>query len=122
MSGGVKRATRVAERIREELSAGVRSLRDPRANGVLISRVEITDDLQLAKVYVRHALGADDPTARRAMLKGLSSAMGRLRHGLAGGLGLRVVPELRFYYDEGPDARRRIEEVLEEIKAERREP
>ena len=41
----VKRATRVAERLREELSNVVRELGDPRILGVMISRVELTDDL-----------------------------------------------------------------------------
>jgi ribosome-binding factor A len=53
MSGTVKRATRVAERLREDLAGMMRGLRDPRLDGVLVSRVEITDDLQSAKVFVR---------------------------------------------------------------------
>lgn len=117
MSGMVKRATRVAERLREDLSSLLRELRDPRLAGVLVSRVELTDDLQSAKVHVRHEFGADDVASRRTMLKGLEAASGRLRRDIARTMGLRVVPTLRFYYDEGPDAERRIEELLREIKA-----
>ncbi|MCC6558398.1 MAG: 30S ribosome-binding factor RbfA [Polyangiaceae bacterium] len=112
----VKRAARVGERLREELANQIRSLRDPRAAGALVSRVELTDDLQLAKVYVRHELGVEDPAARRTMLKGLEAAAGRLRREIARAVSLRVVPELRFYFDEGPDAAQRIEELLAEIK------
>ncbi|WP_437752778.1 30S ribosome-binding factor RbfA [Sorangium sp. So ce1389] len=116
MSGTVKRATRVAERLREDLSNLLRGMGDPRIAGVLVSRVEVTDDLQSAKVHVRHEFGAEDAASRRALLKGLEAASGRLRRDVARTMGLRVVPTLRFFYDEGPDAQRRIEELLREIK------
>jgi ribosome-binding factor A len=118
MSGTVKRATRVAERLHEELAGLLRGLRDPRIEGVLVSRAEVTDDLQSAKVYVRHELGADDPALRRALLKGMEAASGRLRREIGRTMGLRVVPTLRFYYDEGPDATQRVEELLREIHSE----
>ncbi|APR81050.1 Ribosome-binding factor A [Minicystis rosea] len=113
---GVKRATRVAGRLQEELSAALRGLRDPRLEGVLVSRVELTDDLQLAKVYVRRELGGDDEVAIKAALKGLGAAAGRLRHATAQALGLRYAPTFRFFYDEAPDAMARIEELLREVK------
>jgi ribosome-binding factor A len=112
----VKRAARVAERLREELAREVRALRDPRVEGVLVSRVELTDDLGLAKIYVRHELGVEDPDARKTILKGLEAASGRLRREIARSVSLRIVPALRFYFDEGPDAAQRIEELLREIK------
>jgi ribosome-binding factor A len=117
MSGTVKRATRVAERLREDLSSLLRDLRDPRLAGALISRVELTDDLQSAKVYVRHEFGAEEAAARKSLLRGMEAASSRLRRDVARTMGLRVVPTLRFFYDEGPDAERRIEELLREIKA-----
>ncbi len=114
---GVKRAVRVAGRMREELSAALRTLRDPRLEGVLVSRVELTDDLQLARVYVRRELGGDTE-AVKAALAGLAAASGRLRHAAAQSLGLRYAPTFRFYYDEAPDAVARIEELLREVKRE----
>ena len=114
---GVKRATRVAERLREELSAAVRDLSDPRVAGVLVTRAEVTDDLQSAKVYVRHELGAG-PAEQKTMLKGLDAASGRLRRTVTQALQLRYAPTLRFYYDEGQDAVQRIEELLLEVKRE----
>lgn len=112
----VKRATRVAGRLQEELSAALRALEDPRVRGVLVSRVELTDDLQLAKVYVRREQGGE-PAAVKATLKGLEAASGRLRHTTAHAMGLRYAPTFRFYYDEAPDAQHRIEELLREVKA-----
>lgn len=116
MSGGVKRAARVAERMREEMAGALRELRDPRIAGVFVSRVELTDDLQTARIYVRRELGTDSEDARREMLRGLGAAAGRLRRDVSHALGLRYAPTLRFFYDDGQDAVTRVEEILREIK------
>ena len=112
----VKRATRVAGR----LQAGARRRRCaicaiPRLDGVLVSRVEVTDDLQSARVYVRRELGGD-PAAVKAALKGLGQRPERLRRAAAQALGLRYVPTLRFFYDEAPDAVRASRSCLIEVK------
>jgi ribosome-binding factor A len=111
----VKRATRVAERLRQELWTALRDLRDPRLAGVLVTRVEVTDDLSLANVFVRRELGYD-PAAVKATLKSLGGAQKRLRRAVAQALALRHTPALRFFYDEAPDAVSRIEELLIEVK------
>lgn len=128
MKEGGKRAARVAEELRQEIAAELRTLRDPRLAGVLVSRVEIDAALQRARVYVRHtplsaeaprpSLGMDDPAARREVLNGLAAASGRLRREVARRMALRSAPALSFYYDEGPDEQRRIEEILREIQQE----
>src|SRR5579871_5997544 len=106
---GVKRSVRVAGRLQEELSAALRDLRDPRLEGVLVSRVEVTDDLQSARVYVRREQGGDE-AAVKGSLKALGASAGRLRRTAGQALGLRYVPELRFFYDTSLDAVTRIEE------------
>ena len=116
----VKRAVRVAGQVRAELVVGLRALRDPRLVSVLVSRVELTDDLQLARVYVRLEVGGEDERARRGALKALGAASGRLRHDVGQALGLRYVPDLRFFYDEAPDAVNRVEELLREIETEKK--
>jgi ribosome-binding factor A len=113
----VKRATRVAGRMQEELSVALRSLGDPRLEGVLISRVEVTDDLQSARVYVRRELGGDEKAVKGA-LKALGTAAARLRRIAGAALGLRYMPELRFFYDDSLDKVSRIEELLREVKDE----
>ncbi|MEP7120123.1 MAG: 30S ribosome-binding factor RbfA [Byssovorax sp.] len=111
----VKRATRVGERLREELASAVRGLEDPRIVGVMLSRVELTDDLQSARVYVRHATSSS-PAQVKALLRGLEAASGKLRKETAHAMKLRYAPALRFYYDEAPDQMNRIEELLREVK------
>jgi ribosome-binding factor A len=90
---------------------------DPRLRAVVISGVTVTADLQVARVGVRLAHG-DTEQAREAALRGLRAAGARLRRAVAGAINLRRAPELRFRFDEGPDAQQRIEELLEEIHAE----
>ena len=48
----------------------------------------------------------------------LSRASGFVRRELATSLGLRRVPEVRFVWDTGADHQARVEELLEEIRAE----
>ena len=123
-----KRAARVTERLREELTVTLRrEIRDPRVQRVLISRIEMPDDLQLATVFFRlepdlttpGAPANDDPKAQKTALTGLRAAAGKLRHHAARGLGLRVAPELRFFYDTSPEAGGRVEALLREIDKER---
>ena len=115
-----KRAVRVAERVREEIArALVRDLDDPRLALAVVIRVEMPDDLSLAKVMVRLATGGEDQNARKRLLAGLAAASGMLRKRVGQSVDLRRAPELRFYYDEGQDASERVEELLHEIARDR---
>jgi ribosome-binding factor A len=102
--------------MREELALAIGGLSDPRIVGTLVTRVEVTDDLQTAKVYVRHQRGAVDAGGQRAMLRALENASGKLRHDVSQALALRYSPKLKFFYDEGQDAASRVEELLREIE------
>jgi ribosome-binding factor A len=116
-----KRADRVAERLRQELAWLVaRDVRDPRVANVVIARVQMPDDLRSARVFVRLLEGGDVPERRKEALRGLGRASGMLRRLASGRMGLRYAPELSFVYDEGQDQLGRIEELLEEVKRERR--
>lgn len=128
-----RRAARVTERIREELSLLLRrDIRDPRVGRVIVSRVEVPDDLQLATVFIRlePAPGPggvaplpDDPVeaaARKTALAGLKAAAGRLRGLLSRSLGLRYTPDLRFVYDTTQEATSRVEALLREIASEKK--
>ena len=112
-----RRAARVKDRIRAELMRSLRTeIRDPRVQNVLVTRVEMGDDLQIANVYIRLELGGDDAKARKTALAGLTSSAGRLRRAMGTGLKLRFTPDVRFFYDDTPDALTRVEELLHEIK------
>ena len=110
-----RRAARVRSRIFQELSVAISGLRDPRLDGVTVTRDEVPDDLTIATVQVAIPQSGDE----RQVLRGLEAAKGRLRGVVGASLGLRHAPELRFRRDEGPDAGERVEALLREIAAAR---
>jgi ribosome-binding factor A len=114
-----RRAKRVAELIRAYLAELMRrAVDDPRLAALVITTVEVTDDLMSARVGVRLLVGDEEPKTRALVLKSLTRGAGRLRRLIAPLLELRRSPELRFHYDAGHDASRRVEELLHEIKSE----
>ncbi len=114
-----KRAMRVAARVHQELSSAlVEVVKDPGVRTVIISLVRLSDDLRHANVYVRLVSGGDDAAERKKALAGLTRATGVLRREVTERAGLRFAPELKFYYDEGQDARTRIDELLAEVDKE----
>jgi ribosome-binding factor A len=89
---------------------------DPGIGFLTVTRVEVSADLQHARVYYT-ALG--DEKARRESARALERASSFLRRQLAGRLRLRRAPELQFFYDESIEKHDRIERILIEIEQER---
>lgn len=116
---GFRRADRVAERIRSELMDLLLrgSVRDPAASEVVISAVRVTDDLSIARVYVR-VLEEVEADRQEQVVQALRRATGFLRRELGHRLQLRHVPALEFYWDDVVDSALRIESILEEIRDE----
>jgi ribosome-binding factor A len=124
MAGDSKRPARAAAQLRQELARQLgRELGDPRLEGVIVSAVSMTPDLRLARIFWRLALssapGVDLVAKKKDVERALEKASGRLKRAVTARLGLRFAPELRFAYDEGQEARDRIDELLEEVKRER---
>lgn len=115
------RARRVAARVREQLTSQlIRDVADPKLAALVVTGVELPDDLSVAHVRVRLLVGGEDPKKRKLVLSHLARVASRLRRGLGPALQLKRVPELRFLYDEGADQTERVEELLREIEADRR--
>ena len=116
---GFRRADRVSERIRSELMELMLrgGVRDPAAKDVVVSAVRMTDDLSIARVYVR-VLEEIDSDRQEAVVDALRRATGFLRREIGPQLQLRHVPKLEFYWDEVVDSGLRIESILEEIREE----
>ncbi len=127
MSEQKQRAARVAAQLRQEIARQVgRELGDPRLEGLIVASVQLTNDLRFGRVFWRLATAATmsdrELEARKAdTQKALEKVTGRLRKAVTAHLGLRFAPELRFEYDAGQEARDRIDELLEEVKRDRRE-
>src|SRR3954470_4197603 len=107
-----KRPDRVAHLLQQRLAElFARGLKDPRLGLVTITGAKMSPDLREAWVYwTVHG----DAQVRKETAKGLSAARGYLRHELSS-LGLRVLPDLHFAYDEAIDHGDRIEQLLREV-------
>src|SRR5690625_5435553 len=91
------RANRVAEQIKIEISDIINNkIKDPRIGFLTITDVEVTGDLQQAKVFFS-VLG--DEEEREETLLGLSKANGFIRSEIGQRIRLRKVPEIIFEYD-----------------------
>jgi ribosome-binding factor A len=113
----VPRRLRVENALFEGLMTALGDLRDPRIVGATVMRVELSDDLRFARVFVR-ALGKVEEDERRGLIRALGAAAGRLRGQVGRDLELRFAPELRFVYDDGAEAAERVDELLAEIARE----
>lgn len=91
------------------------NVRDPAVRDVVISAVRMTDDLSIARVYVRvlEEVGTD---RQEAVVDALGRATGFLRREIGHRLQLRHVPSLEFYWDDVVDSGLRIESILDEIR------
>ena len=113
MSQG-SRPDRVADQIRAELALLLtREVHDPGIGFVTITRVQMTPDLQQARVFYT-ALG--DDKARKNTERAIGRAGPFLRRQIGSRLRLKRVPELTFLYDESIAGQDRIEQLLNEIR------
>lgn len=113
MSGS--RTERLGEQIKEEASQVLaRDVHDPGVGFVTITRVRVSPDLQVARIYYT-ALG--DDAARRATDRALERVTPFVRHQLAQRLRLRRMPEIGFVFDKSIAHQARVEELLQEIHA-----
>jgi ribosome-binding factor A len=114
MSQG-SRPDRVAEQIRAELALLIsREVHDPGIGFITLTRVQVTPDLQQARVFYT-ALG--DEKSRTNTARALGRAAAFLRRQIGMRLRLKRTPELLFHYDESIAGQDRIEQLLNEIKA-----
>jgi ribosome-binding factor A len=110
------RPDRVGEAIRDELSQLIaRDVHDPGIGFITLTRVKVSPDLQVARVYYT-TMG--DEKAQQETAKALKRAAPFLRRQLGQRIRLRRVPEVDFRYDESIARGDRIEQILQDLKAE----
>ena len=111
------RPERVGDRIRQELSdlLGRGAVHDPGIGFITLTRVTVSADLQIARVYYT-SLG--DAAARRETAKALLRATPFLRRQVGSRLQLRRVPELEFRFDESIGHQDRVEQILRDLRDE----
>lgn len=110
------RNSRIGEQMKKELSQIIQfELKDPRVGFVTVTGIEVTGDLQLAKVFVS-VMGNDEQ--KRDTVAALEKAKGFLRSELGKRVQLRHIPDLQFKMDESIEYGNKIESLLNDIKKE----
>jgi ribosome-binding factor A len=108
------RARRIADRIFRELGELFqRSVADPRLVGLTVTGVDVDREYSYATIYV-------SGTAQESeTMKALEQARGYLRSELARRIPMRVIPQLRFRWDDSSDRGARVDELLDRLREER---
>ena len=113
------RPERVGDQIREEVTGLLaKSVQDPGIGFVTVTRVKVTPDLQLARIFYT-SIGDDKQQKETA--KALQRATPFLRRQLAQRIRLRRAPELEFKYDESIADLDNVEKLLDQVREERRQ-
>ena len=109
-----QRIDRISEEVHKALSESIRSLKDPRVSGGLVSvtRCAATRDLRYANAYIS-VLGSDEQ--KKEVMRGLKSASGFLRRDVAAKVQLRYAPEFLFHLDDSITHGAYINELLKNL-------
>ncbi|MDP5290832.1 30S ribosome-binding factor RbfA [Oceanimonas sp. CHS3-5] len=99
MAREFSRTRRVGQELQKEVAVILqREIKDERLGMVTVSGVEVSRDLNYAKVFVTF-LDNDADRVEQGM-EALKDASGYIRSLVAKAMRLRVTPELRFVYDQ----------------------
>ena len=122
------RPERVADQIREEVTQLLaRSVQDPGIGFVTVTRVKVTPDLQLARIFFTSigpsgaSAGEEFVKQQKETVKALERVKPFLRRELAKRVRLRRAPELQFLYDDSIADQENVERLLEQVREERRQ-
>ena len=106
------RTDRVSAQLRRELGTIVHeAVRNHGLPSVSVSDVEVTRDMEHAKIFIT----ALQPERAKEAMKALKELVPEIRYQLAQSVKMRRVPELHFHYDESVDRGERIENLLRDL-------
>ncbi|EFR30852.1 30S ribosome-binding factor RbfA [Eremococcus coleocola] len=106
-------------RVRQEILREVneillREIKDPRVEGVTITDVDLTGDLQHATIY--YSTLSDLAGQRQKQQAGLEAVTGKVRSELGKRLKIYKTPEIRFERDASVDYGNKIDSLLNQLK------
>lgn len=108
------RSDRLSQEIEKEVSDILRRrVRDPRVEGVTITGVDVTGDLQQAKIY--YSILSDKASDDQKTKAGLEKASGLIRKELGSRLSIYKTPELSFIRDESVQYGDKIDQLLNKL-------
>lgn len=110
------RADRVGVKIRQALSdLLLKNISDPRLEGATITGVKVAPDLKSARVYF---ISLGSKRSHTDTANGFVSALGYVKRSLAKRLGLRYMPDLKFFHDDSFEYGSHIDKILKSLKTE----
>lgn len=113
-----KRTERVAELIKQSLGQNLLTkIRDPRLGFITVTHVEVSPDLEHAKVF--YSVMGDDKVQKSTRVA-LERSRGFLQHELAMELKLRMTPLLSFHYDTSIEEGLKIEKIIRKLHEEQK--
>jgi len=108
-----KRSQRIQELLLEEISKLLLDgLKDPRIGFATLTRVEVSDNLKHAKIFVS-VMGSEKE--KTDTLNALKNAKGFIRNTLGKNLYLKYLPELEFKKDENAEHVEKITRILNDL-------
>jgi ribosome-binding factor A len=115
------RTERVAQQVQQEIAMILqRDFKDPRVGWVTVSAVEVSKDLAYVTVFVT-LLGQEDQEDKvQETIAILNNAKGFFRSELGKRMRLRIVPEVKFEYDNslvtGIEMSRKVDAAINKDK------
>ena len=111
-----KNQGRMAQDMKRELIGIIGQMKDPRVNGsglLTVTRLDVTADLDVAKVYVS-VLGREGGPA--PVIKALNAASGHVRTEISRRMHIRKAPRFIFMEDDGAAYAAHINQVLKDLE------
>lgn len=106
------RIDKVENLIKEEISLiFLNKFNDPQDSLITITKVKVTPDLKLAKIYI----SVFDKLKRDIVLDKIKAKGGMIRSELAHRIRIKFIPELNFYIDDTLDYVEKIEGLIKKI-------
>ncbi len=108
-----------ADRISGEIQFAItqllsKKMQDPRIEMATISGVKLSADLRVADIYI--TVFGDKKRVTQA-LEGFKASKGFIKKRIAPKLGLKFMPELRFFHDDSFDKAAKMDELIKTATA-----
>ncbi|MEK7415618.1 MAG: 30S ribosome-binding factor RbfA [Planctomycetota bacterium] len=110
---GSSRQLRLASHLHREIATLVSQLDDPRLGMVTITRTEMTGDLQTVTAFWTCLGGLRE---RKLAMHALESSRPHVRRGFAKAVRTRLLPELKFAYDDQEAKRSNMSSIIDRAR------
>ncbi|ATF41046.1 30S ribosome-binding factor RbfA [Weissella paramesenteroides] len=108
------RVGRLEQEIQREINdLLLKRIRDPRIEGVTVTGVEVTGDLQQAKIF--YSVLSELASVNKKAAEGLDAATGLIRKELGSRLRIYKTPELKFVKDESVQYGNKIDDLIRQL-------